>query len=143
MRRSQGSAHYFIVRSCEVLHWCSQRRPSLFFRDEFQGRSDVDKSSALDGLKQRRMERDFQQKKEQFEKGKRGLPKGREYDFRLLPMPMPTTGPKKGKRDQFTGHMGIGIPGSQEYSRPKKRGKPRRGGTLSIASALASMRGGI
>ena len=79
----------------------------------------------------------------------RGVPKGRENDYRLLPMPMPTTGPKKGKGnnygDQFIGHMGIGIPGSQEYRRstPKRKGKPKRGGMRSIGAALASMRGGI
>ena len=110
--------------------------------DEFQGRSDADKSSALDGLKKRRMKRGLPRET-------RGVPKGRENDYRLLPMPMPTTGPKKGKGnnygDQFIGHMGIGIPGSQEYRRstPKRKGKPKRGGMRSIGAALASMRGGI
>ena len=110
--------------------------------DEFQGRSDADKSSALDGLKKRRMKRGLPRET-------RGVPKGRENDYRLLPMPMPTTGPKKGKGnnygDQFIGHFGIGIPGSQEYRRstPKRKGKPKRGGMRSIGAALASMRGGI
>ena len=97
--------------------------------DEFQGRSDADKSSALHGLKKRRAARGekvgVSRIKEELYK--RGVPKGNNYG------------------DQFIGHMGMGIPGSQEYRRstPKRKGKSRRGGMLSLAASLASMRGGI
>ena len=109
--------------------------------DEFQGRSDADKSSALHGLKKRRAARGekvgVSRIKEELYK--RGVPKGRENDFGILPLP-------SGSRR--IGHFGIGIPGESKYvgrtpSR-KKHGKSKRGGHWSsLGAALANMRGGV
>ena len=81
--------------------------------EEFQGRSADEKSAALAGLKQRRAARGQPVGVSRIveELNKRGIKHS-----------------KSGNANQIEyGHFGIGIPGSQEYSRPNKSNRHLRG----------------